>query len=426
MTKALSKSPKSPATGVRGTAGRQKQPARPFALFVAEIFKGTGRTSRADRVAMMRDAGARWKGLSETEKAKWRTQYSASVAGMVRGGVSPPSGGVSPLSHAQQQPAQTIVAPLPLRDSGHTAVDKSPDLLATHADPGVPRDILASDVREALKGGSMGSVRLGRFTVVDAPRLGCGSFGSVVKVEDQHTRRLYAAKIFLNGDADCRNELEVYACLATSGHQAFLPLLGAHVSPALSWLVLPWWPGSLSRHLRRGAPLEDTVLYGVANQVRAGVHHLHTVGWLHLDLKPGNFLYDPRTRHTAICDFSISERHPVTPKVALRGGTWCTEPYRPPELFRQQCGKYLGPRVDAWSLGCAIFEMGSGKRLFDGDVKEAIAESIRGGVSPCLAGVSRPCAALTAVLCRVVPAQRWDLRLPFPDAVHMTHALHQL
>ncbi len=72
-----------------------------------------------------------------------------------------------------------------------------------HVDPGVPRGILAKDVRDAQRGGSSsGSVRLGRFTVVDATRLGCGTYGSVVKVEDQHTRRLYAAKVFLNGEED--------------------------------------------------------------------------------------------------------------------------------------------------------------------------------------------------------------------------------
>ena len=46
--------------------------------------------------------------------------------------------------------------------------------------------------------------------------------GSVAKVEDQHTRRLYAAKVFLEGEEDCRHELEVYSCLAGSGHEAFL------------------------------------------------------------------------------------------------------------------------------------------------------------------------------------------------------------
>ncbi len=295
---------------------------------------------------------------------------------------------------------------------------------AHHVDPGVPRGILAKDVRDAQRGGSSsGSVRLGRFTVVDATRLGCGAYGSVVKVEDQHTRRLYAAKVFLEGEEDCRHELEVYSCLAGSGHEAFLPLLGAHASRAMSWLVLPWCPGSLSHHLRRAAPLDDEVLCGVANQVRAGVHHLHTVGWLHLDLKPASILYDSRTRHASICDFSISERHPLLPAVAQSRGTWCTEQYRPPELLRVPCAHYLSPQVDSWGLGCTVFEAGCGKRLFpEGDspaMKAAMASVSTAGLYLRMRGSSPVCAAFASVMCRMEPAQRWKLAHPFPGVADM-------
>ena len=148
--------------------------------------------------------------------------------------------------------------------------------------------------------------------------------------------------------------------LAGSGHEASLSVLGSHANKAMSWLVLPWCPGSLSHHLRRAAPLDDEVLCGVANQVRAGVHHLHTLGWLHLDLKPANILYDSRTRHASICDFSISERYPLLHAVAQSRGTWCTEQYRPPELLRVPCAHYLSPHVDSWVLGCTVFEAGCG------------------------------------------------------------------
>ena len=53
---------KSAATGAYGNANRKaKQPPRPFAMFVSFVFKGQGLTSRAERVQILRDAGARWK-----------------------------------------------------------------------------------------------------------------------------------------------------------------------------------------------------------------------------------------------------------------------------------------------------------------------------------------------------------------------------
>ena len=143
-------------------------------------------------------------------------------------------------------------------------------------------------------------------------------------MEDQHARQLYAARVFLNGEEDCRHELEVYSCLAGSGHEAFLSAVlsvrGSHANKVMSWLVLPWCSGSRSHYLRRAAPLGDEVLCGVANQVRAGVHHLHTLGWLHLDLKPASILYDSRTRHASIYDLSISERYPLLHAVAQSRG----------------------------------------------------------------------------------------------------------
>ncbi len=175
-----------------------KATSRPFVMLASYILKGEGPTNRAERVQIMRDAGARWKRLPECEKAIWRTTYSASCASVGGCGVSQPS-------HPRQEPGheQTAVAcpsaelsSIAIQQSQHTgSVSDSPR--AHHVDPGVPRGILAKDLRDAQKGGSSsGSVRLGRFTVVDATRLGCGAYGSVVKVEDQHTRRLYAAKVF--------------------------------------------------------------------------------------------------------------------------------------------------------------------------------------------------------------------------------------
>ncbi len=97
---------KSTATGAYGNANKKaKQPPRPFAMFASHNFKGEGPTSRAERVQIMRDAGARWTRFPKCEKAKWRTKYSASCASVGGCGVSQPS-------HPRQEPRheQTAVA----------------------------------------------------------------------------------------------------------------------------------------------------------------------------------------------------------------------------------------------------------------------------------------------------------------------------
>ena len=102
---------------------------------------------------------------------------------------------------------------------------------------GVPAAIQARDMHFALFAVGDGA-HLGRFTVVDSKALGAGSYGTVIKVEDRHTRRIYAAKIFMHG-TDCQQELKVYASLAKSSHETSVSIFGAHADRAFSWIVLP-------------------------------------------------------------------------------------------------------------------------------------------------------------------------------------------
>ena len=336
--------------------------------------------------------------------------------------VACPSPAVACPSPAVACPSAAVACPgtgqVALPEASQSHKKDALEQLPSCRDPGVPHGISVREMRAAMQGAgagdSGGSVMLGRFAVVNASLLGSGSFGTVVKVEDRHTCRLYAAKVFTHGGDDCARELKVYERLAQAPHEAFLPLLGAHTSKAISWFVLPWCPGSLAHHLRNGVPLDRPVAYGVTNQLRVGLQHLHSIGWLHLDLKPGNVLYDPRTRHASLCDFSISEQYPLRPEVVRSAATWCTDPFRPPELFRAHCGQHLSPAVDTWSLGCTAFEAACGKRLFSHRAAiTAVCSS--SAVLPPVWHDSQPwCRALTMLMLRPLPAQRWQLRYPFP------------
>ena len=263
----------------------------------------------------------------------------------------------------------------------------------------------ASDMLFAVGDGA----QLGRFTIIDSKALGAGSYGTVIKVEDRHTRRVYAAKIFMHGKADCQHELKVYASLAKSPHETSLSIFGAHADKAFSWIVLPWIPGTLAGGV--SPALADAKLFGVANQIRAGVRHLHSIGWLHMDIKPHNVLYDSRMLHVWLCDFSLCEPRPYK---HAQGGptTWCTAQYRPPELWCKPCWHFVTPEVDAWSIGCTVFEAGHARLFPEEDPKAVIRDESkvreRTRVAP------RACLVLTRVLCCQNPRHRWRLTEPFP------------
>ena len=211
--------------------------------------------------------------------------------------------------------------------------------------------------------------RFGEFVVPpDVVKLGAGSFGSVLRVEHTSTKRVYAAKIFMDGVSSIQNEIAVYLALAKHDeHPSFQGLVAFNSGAALSWFVYPWCPfGCLASLIHGGRVLEYPVLHGFGNQVRSGLVHLHgTVGWLHLDLKPANILWNDSTNHAYIVDFSLSEPWPV-PATRVLQKQYVTEPYRPPELLQvgQATVFRLRPAVDAWSLGCVLAEAYTGRRLF--------------------------------------------------------------
>ncbi len=83
--------------------------------------------------------------------------------------------------------------------------------------------------------------------------------------------------------------------------------------------------------------------------------HLHRCGLAHTDVKPGNILYDPRTRVARLADLGCASDR-------LRQGSQPgTRDYLAPELM---LGAPLSPALDLWSLGCTVFEMLTGRVLF--------------------------------------------------------------
>ena len=340
----------------------QGKACNPFAMFVA--FKFGRMSEKVDfkrRAQYMSEFAAAWRSMSDEQKQPWREQSQRGYreAKRRRTGESDDALGPGKPAHLTASTAQPSTSGQILSSASQAACPLPPTpLLAT---------VLGSRFR--IDG--------------DTRQLGEGSYGTVVRVVDITTSRKFAAKLFLGGGStqSAKREKAVYDKLMDRPHGAFLPVLEALVQPAMSWIVMPLCAdGSLAQFLREHGPADGALARGLSEQCRSGLAHLHAVGFLHLDIKPGNLMYDRRTSHLAIVDFGLSCSWPLHARHAscqINGYRIATVMYRAPELFQRAVAQpILSPGVDAWSCGCVMFEMATGRRAWPGDTEDDVEKVI--------------------------------------------------
>ncbi len=147
-------------------------------------------------------------------------------------------------------------------------------------------------------------------------------------------------------------------------HPHLIPILSANVLESPYCVVMPWLEGStLARHLTAGESLDPPVALWIARQVAEALEALHSAGWMHGDVKPGNTFISPEG-HVTLLDLGFARRPDETGSVVDRCvmGT-CN--YIAPETITSALRTDI--RSDIYSLGAMLFEMLSGRLPFLGN-----------------------------------------------------------
>jgi 3-phosphoinositide dependent protein kinase-1 len=118
--------------------------------------------------------------------------------------------------------------------------------------------------------------------------------------------------------------------------------------------------GELYQQLRELGSL--SLQYGtfVLAEIVSALSHIHGHGVIHRDLKPENILFDNAGR-IKISDFGTAC---LAHDEALRKTFAGTAQYVSPEMLNQQDACLAS---DLWALGCIVYQIFSGKLLFNGD-----------------------------------------------------------
>ena len=147
-------------------------------------------------------------------------------------------------------------------------------------------------------------------------------------------------------------------------HPHLVRLIDANSSDP-AFLAMELVPGKTLRELlpELGFSLEQVLEY--ARQLCLGLAYAHQRGVVHRDLKPDNVLVNPNGQ-VKIADFGLARSQEVQ-TVTVTGQAVGTPHYMPPEQVSDKISTaQLDPRSDQYALAAMLFEMLTGRPVFDG------------------------------------------------------------
>ena len=219
--------------------------------------------------------------------------------------------------------------------------------------------------------------------------LGKGGMGEVYRARDEKLGRDVALKVLppefaLDPDRFARFGREA-RLLASLSHPNIAGIHGLEQSADTHFLVLELIEGETLGE-RLGRPLSIEQALRLAVQIATALEAAHAKGIIHRDLKPGNIKIAPdgtvkvldfglaKATETASVAADLSQSPTLSMTATAHGVILGTAGYMSPEQAR---GEGVTKQADIWAFGCILFEMLSGRRIWEGrSVTDVIASLV--------------------------------------------------
>jgi len=190
-------------------------------------------------------------------------------------------------------------------------------------------------------------------------KLGEGAFGQVRAAWHRKTRELRAVKFIalLDGSnvidqslvRSARREARIWRQLGSHDH--CVELYETFLDSTLFYMVMEKCEASLMDQLQEMPRMGETGVARIYREMLLGIRHIHSVGVVHRDVKPNNFLFGgPSGRTVKLCDFGMAARVPR--KGGLLYGSYGTAPYMSPEMVSDRGHSFC---TDIWSFGATAY-----------------------------------------------------------------------
>jgi serine/threonine protein kinase len=217
--------------------------------------------------------------------------------------------------------------------------------------------------------------------------LGSGGMGSVYLVQHPRLPRQDAMKVIhsqLSSDpmfvARFNREAEL-AC--TLDHPSLVKVYDRGLDEGRLWLTMQYIPGpDVDQVLRQEGPLDPARAVWLIGEIAGALDHVHGAGLVHRDVKPANILL-ARTgvgvERAYLTDFGIAHATQASLQLTDTGDLLASLPYAAPEQLE---GRPVTGAVDVYALGCVLYELVTGRRLFDQSTPTAIMGAVVKGPPP--------------------------------------------
>jgi len=250
--------------------------------------------------------------------------------------------------------------------------------------------------------------------------IGAGGMGEVYRARDTRLGREVAVKVMaahIAADPEMRRRFETEArAVASLSHSAILSIYEMVMAEGRPCAVMELLEGENLRERMRHGPLQWRHAVRIAAAIAEGMAAAHARGIIHRDLKPEN-VFLTRDDHVKILDFGLavhrleglaSDSDGPTVAQTMAGTVLGTFGYMSPEQVR---GERVDGRTDIFALGCVLYEMLTGRRLFPGSTPQEVLAQVLNATSDLSAIDPLAPKELRTIVARMVdrdPARRFE------------------
>lgn len=211
--------------------------------------------------------------------------------------------------------------------------------------------------------------------------IGRGSMGVVYKALQESMQRLVALKVLperlASDEQFTRRFIQEARTVAKLRHENIVSALDAGEYNGMFYFVMEFVEGrNLADILDEKGSLPAQEAARIVAQIGEALHHAHSAGLVHRDVKPGNILLS-ESGAAKLCDLGLT-RLAGDPGEGKAEGT---PYYISPEQAKGE--KEIDRRADIYSLGATFYHLLSGRPVFTGaSAKEIIRKHITHNITP--------------------------------------------